>query len=237
VFLSSWRQPLIERYNQVGPQRDIEHFAEPVRRFVAEFSALAGLGRISESYAAGVAAHLIPTMLAYTLRSAAMFTTETTNGRPPRRRSLGADAFDVMVGLAAGRSLGDGVAPDVSRLRDVFRIAARLTRRPSNGACCRCPGTGSRCERHLRRASTALPAMLDVIERCLSDRYESWSPKLKEMVPSLGTELSSESALFEQVWSWGTKVLELDKPANGMPPAPADSDVHSDAERLAVSDE
>jgi malate dehydrogenase (quinone) len=79
--------------------------------------------------------------------------------------------------------------------------------------------------------------MLDVIERCLSDRYESWSPKLKEMVPSLGTELSSESALFEQVWSWGRKVLELDKPANGMPPAPADSDVHSDAERLAVSDE
>ena len=78
--------------------------------------------------------------------------------------------------------------------------------------------------------------MLDVMERCLSDRYESWSPKLKEMVPSLGTELSSESALFEQVWSW-TKVLELDKPANGMPPAPADSDAHSDAERPAVSAE
>ena len=44
-----------------------------------------------------------------------MFITETINGRP-----LGADAFDVMVSLAAGRSLGDGVAPDVSRLLDVF---------------------------------------------------------------------------------------------------------------------
>jgi hypothetical protein len=44
LFLSSWRQPLIERYKQVGPVRDIELFAEPVRRFVAEFSALAGLG-------------------------------------------------------------------------------------------------------------------------------------------------------------------------------------------------
>jgi hypothetical protein len=115
LFLSSWRQHLIECYNQVGPRRDIELFAEPVRRFVAEFSALAGLGRISEPYAAGVAAHLIPTVLPYTLGSAAMFTTETINGRP-----LGADAFDVMVSLAAGRSLGDGVAPDVSRLLDVF---------------------------------------------------------------------------------------------------------------------
>jgi hypothetical protein len=44
-----------------------------------------------------------------------MFTTETINGRP-----LEVDAFDVMVSLAAGRSLGDGVAPDVSRLLDVF---------------------------------------------------------------------------------------------------------------------
>jgi hypothetical protein len=115
LFLSSWRQPLIERYNQVGPVLDIELFADPVRSFVAEFSALAGLGRISEPYAAGVAAQLIPTVLPYTMGSAAMFTTETINGRP-----LGADAFDVMVSLAAGRSLGDGVAPDVSRLLDVF---------------------------------------------------------------------------------------------------------------------
>ena len=38
----------------------------------------------------------------------------------------------------------------------------------------------------------------------------SWLPKLKEMVPSLGTELSDEPALFDEVWSWGTKVLELD---------------------------
>jgi malate dehydrogenase (quinone) len=78
--------------------------------------------------------------------------------------------------------------------------------------------------------------MCDVMERCFSDRYESWLPKLK-MVPTLGTELSSESALFEVVWSWGTKVLESDKPADGMPPAPVDFDVHSDAERLAVSAE
>jgi L-2-hydroxyglutarate oxidase LhgO len=68
-------------------------------------------------------------------------------------------------------------------------------------------------------ASTAVPAMLDVMERCFADRYQAWLPKLKEMVPSLGTELSGEPALFEEVWSWGTKVLKLDKPANGLPPA------------------
>jgi hypothetical protein len=115
LFLSSWRQPLIERYNQVSPQRDVELFAEPVRSFVAEFSGLAGLGCIGEPYAAGVAAQLIPTVLHYTVGSRAMFTTETINGRP-----LGADAFDVMASLAAGRSLGDGVAPDILRLRDEF---------------------------------------------------------------------------------------------------------------------
>jgi malate dehydrogenase (quinone) len=70
-------------------------------------------------------------------------------------------------------------------------------------------------------ASTAVPAMLDVMERCFGDRYKSWSPKLKEIVPSLGTELSGEPALFEEVWSWGTKVLKLDRPAIGVPAAAA----------------
>jgi malate dehydrogenase (quinone) len=70
-------------------------------------------------------------------------------------------------------------------------------------------------------ASTAVPAMLDVMERCFGDRYKSWSPKLKEIVPSLGIELSGEPALFEEVWSWGTKVLKLDRPATGVPAATA----------------
>jgi hypothetical protein len=44
-----------------------------------------------------------------------MFTTETINGRPLR-----ADAFDVIVSLAAGRRLRCGVAPDISRRIDAF---------------------------------------------------------------------------------------------------------------------
>ena len=63
-------------------------------------------------------------------------------------------------------------------------------------------------------ASTAVPAMLDVLERCFPDRFEGWQPKLKEMVPSLGIELSNEPELFAEVWDWGTKVLKLDRQAD-----------------------
>lgn len=62
-------------------------------------------------------------------------------------------------------------------------------------------------------ASTAVPAMLDVLERCFADRYQGWMPKLKEMIPSLGTKLSDEPGLFAEVWDWGTKVLKLDAAA------------------------
>jgi malate dehydrogenase (quinone) len=58
-------------------------------------------------------------------------------------------------------------------------------------------------------ASTAVPIMLDVLERCFADRYQAWLPTLKEMVPSLGAKLSDEPALFDEVWSWGTKMLQL----------------------------
>ncbi|MCV7102221.1 malate dehydrogenase (quinone) [Mycobacterium palustre] len=59
-------------------------------------------------------------------------------------------------------------------------------------------------------ASTAVSAMLDVLARCFSGRYRSWLPTLKEMVPSLGVELSNEPKLFDEVWLWGTKVLQLE---------------------------
>ncbi|WP_082970228.1 malate dehydrogenase (quinone) [Mycobacterium sp. E2989] len=58
-------------------------------------------------------------------------------------------------------------------------------------------------------ASTAVAAMLEVLARCFAGRYPSWLPALKEMVPSLGVELSREPALYDEVWSWGTEVLRL----------------------------
>ena len=49
-------------------------------------------------------------------------------------------------------------------------------------------------------ASTAVPAMLDVMQRCFARPLPRWEPKLKEMVPSLGVELSENPELFDEVW-------------------------------------
>ncbi len=59
-------------------------------------------------------------------------------------------------------------------------------------------------------ASTAVSAMLDVLQRCFPDRYQAWLPTLKGMVPSLGASLSREPVLAEELWSWSTKALGLD---------------------------
>jgi malate dehydrogenase (quinone) len=64
-------------------------------------------------------------------------------------------------------------------------------------------------------ASTAVPAMLDVLQRCFAGRYQSWLPTLKDMVPSLGAELSREPALYDEVWAWGTKALQLGSDSRG----------------------
>ncbi len=62
-------------------------------------------------------------------------------------------------------------------------------------------------------ASTAVSAMLEVVQRCFADRYPGWLPTLKEMVPSLGVELSREPALYGELWSWGTRALKLEAAA------------------------
>ena len=58
-------------------------------------------------------------------------------------------------------------------------------------------------------ASTAVPAMLEVMQRCFPTRYRGWQPKLKEMVPSLGSSSPMSPELFDEVWAHGTKVLGL----------------------------
>lgn len=58
-------------------------------------------------------------------------------------------------------------------------------------------------------ASTCVSAMLDVLQRCFPREYEGWTPKIKEMVPSLGVRLSDEPGLFREVWDWTSKSLNL----------------------------
>ncbi|EPQ75644.1 malate dehydrogenase (quinone) [Mycobacterium marinum] len=59
-------------------------------------------------------------------------------------------------------------------------------------------------------ASTAVPIMLEVLQRCFTHRYQSWLPALKEMVPSLGANLSEEPVLYDEVRSWSSRALQLD---------------------------
>ena len=41
-------------------------------------------------------------------------------------------------------------------------------------------------------ASTAVPIMLDVLERCFPDRIPAWTPTLRRMVPTYGQQLASD---------------------------------------------
>ncbi|WP_233563847.1 malate:quinone oxidoreductase [Cryobacterium tepidiphilum] len=43
-------------------------------------------------------------------------------------------------------------------------------------------------------ASTAAPIMVDLLKRCFPEQYPAWEPKLREMIPSLGTRLSDDPA-------------------------------------------
>ena len=60
-------------------------------------------------------------------------------------------------------------------------------------------------------------------------------PRLKEMVPSLGIELSNEPELYEEVWAWGTKVLKLDRPANGLAATSAPVETGADTAHSATT--
>ncbi|HZB18663.1 MAG TPA: malate dehydrogenase (quinone) [Blastococcus sp.] len=58
-------------------------------------------------------------------------------------------------------------------------------------------------------ASTAVSAMLTLLERCFPDRIPAWRPALQEAIPSFGHRLSEEPALLAQLRAETTQVLEL----------------------------
>ena len=58
-------------------------------------------------------------------------------------------------------------------------------------------------------ASTAAPIMLDVLARCFPDRFVGWEPRLRQMIPSFGRELSVDPAAAEASLTETAKVLEL----------------------------
>jgi malate dehydrogenase (quinone) len=60
-------------------------------------------------------------------------------------------------------------------------------------------------------ASTAVHAMVDVIERCFADRLENdgWKAKLKEMIPSYGESLIDDAGLLKTVRAQTLSTLKL----------------------------
>ena len=58
-------------------------------------------------------------------------------------------------------------------------------------------------------ASTAVPIMLDILQRCFPDRMGAWLPQIKLMVPSYGTKLSDEPVLADKTLAATARVLEI----------------------------
>ncbi|MGY1638144.1 malate dehydrogenase (quinone) [Geodermatophilus sp. SYSU D00742] len=58
-------------------------------------------------------------------------------------------------------------------------------------------------------ASTAVSAMLTVLERCFPERIDAWRPALREAIPSYGRRLADDPALLAEVRAQTMQTLEL----------------------------
>ena len=58
-------------------------------------------------------------------------------------------------------------------------------------------------------ASTAVSAMLTLLERCFPTRIQDWRPALQDAIPSYGHSLSADPVLLGQVRAYTMQVLEL----------------------------
>lgn len=65
-------------------------------------------------------------------------------------------------------------------------------------------------------ASTAVPIMLELLERCFPQKFKlEWQDALHEMIPTLGTKLNDNAALFEQTLGATAATLQLENAATG----------------------
>jgi malate dehydrogenase (quinone) len=58
-------------------------------------------------------------------------------------------------------------------------------------------------------ASTAVPIMLGLIEKCFSDRLAAWEPKLKMIAPSLGSSLGENPEIARGTLNRTARVLGI----------------------------
>jgi hypothetical protein len=115
LFLSDPEAQLAELFHAGRPEQDRERFTNAVAKFVSKLSSRAGLTDEPDEYGRRIASRLCPAILPYELGTEASFSVGGFNGRP-----LGADAYDIMLTLAANRAISDGVSPDRSRILETF---------------------------------------------------------------------------------------------------------------------
>ena len=62
-------------------------------------------------------------------------------------------------------------------------------------------------------ASTAVSIMLQLLQRCFKDRFETpeWQAKIKQMIPSFGKSLSKDAVLLEEIRAYTSDVLGLNE--------------------------
>jgi malate dehydrogenase (quinone) len=58
-------------------------------------------------------------------------------------------------------------------------------------------------------ASTAVPIMLGLIEKCFPDRIAGWTPSLTRMIPTYGMQLSDDPALAARTIARTAAVLKI----------------------------
>jgi malate dehydrogenase (quinone) len=64
-------------------------------------------------------------------------------------------------------------------------------------------------------ASTAVSIMLQLLQRCFNDRFETpeWQEKIREMIPSFGVSLDKNPAMLKEIRAYTTDVLGLQEAA------------------------
>ena len=60
-------------------------------------------------------------------------------------------------------------------------------------------------------ASTAVPIMLGLLEKCFPDRIGAWTPAITEMVPSFNKQLSDDPALADAIISSTARALRIER--------------------------
>jgi hypothetical protein len=108
-------EDLREKFNRSVPADDVVNFAAPIAEFAEKMASAAGSAVHPAEYGKQIVSRLCPTTLSYELGTQAAFDQAGFNGR-----ALADDVMDVILTLTTNRPLGDGVAPDTSRIRSEF---------------------------------------------------------------------------------------------------------------------